>query len=228
MRRKKMMLTCVVFLLAIGAITSIIIYKINEPKNVFEEIYYVEMDAAKSKRYTPLSNTEYFNASASTITDYKKGAFTTETVEEVAKDNAPYTLLVQDVIYMNTTTLFWLPGVKEYDLMQKIVKLEHRFLDHGIDIKIEYRYLLFSDGTVRAPLYDDSKEGLSIQVTGSIEGNNLTTFQEFNVYGIEENRLKDKIDQGLKYFLNYWVDNYAKSKFNHDDFGLYEIVKINR
>jgi len=86
-RRRK---TLLLLLVVICIISGIIAYKNNQPKNVFEEIFYAEMDAAQvndkldqvqkkidsatsktlkknvssgTKRNTPLSNTEYFDVS---------------------------------------------------------------------------------------------------------------------------------------------------------------------
>jgi hypothetical protein len=200
MSRKKVVLLSLVVVCVIGTITALVVNQREEPKNVFEEMYYAEMDAAKlnaslaegqTKQKTPLSNTEYFDETIAAI-DYDGGESTSSTVKELPKEGSPYTLLVADLTHRYTTPPFSFPFEKGYDLMQKIVKIENRFLYHDTDIIIEYWYTLFSDG------YDSfdkkpKKEGLSISVKSVI-----------NV-------------------LNYWIDNYPQSKFSRDDFGMYEI-----
>jgi len=225
MRRKKMMLTCVVFLLAIGAITSIIIYNINEPKNVFEEIYYAEMDAAKSKKktQTPLSNTAYFKETTAKI-DFKERNPQTLSVKELPKNTSPYTLCVEDLTYLNTTSLFWMPGIKDYELLEKSVNITSKFVYHAVEFNIKYHYLLFSDGESDSYYAFPQEKGLYVSVTGSGKGRELITYEDFLAYGIEETELKDRIQEDIGHLLAYWVENYPNSKFSNDKVGGYEII----
>jgi hypothetical protein len=48
MRRKKVILLSLVVVCVIGAITAIVVNQREEPKNVFEEMYYAEMERAKN------------------------------------------------------------------------------------------------------------------------------------------------------------------------------------
>jgi hypothetical protein len=109
-------------------------------------------------------------------------------------------------------------------LKQKMVEIESIFLYREVKIKVRYRYLLSSDGE---SVSDFSKipqdEGLYIFVSGAVNEHELENFEEFSVINVQKAELKEQIERYLVNFLDYWVDNYADSRFKHDDFGTYEI-----
>jgi hypothetical protein len=52
MSRKKVILLSLVVVCLVGTVITIIVNKREEPKNVFEEMYYAEMDAGKERIIT--------------------------------------------------------------------------------------------------------------------------------------------------------------------------------
>jgi hypothetical protein len=95
-RRRKTLVLC---LLSICLISGVIVYKNNQPKNIFEEIYHAEMHAAWWKENTPLSNTEYFKYAVAGYIEYSEGKLTSSTAKEVQKDDSLYTLAATYLTY---------------------------------------------------------------------------------------------------------------------------------
>jgi hypothetical protein len=177
-----------------------------------------------TKRNTPLSNTEYFDVSVANLDD-KGGRLRTRTAKELPKEGSPYAVTAEWRTYRDHRAPIWIPGDKEYDLMQKSVKVENRFWYRDIDVKIQYQYVITREGDFEDTFGNFQEEtGLYISITGVIAGNELTSLEDFAVYDISGAELKERSEKSLENFLNYWVDNYSKSRFNRDDFGQYELV----
>jgi hypothetical protein len=233
MSRKKAVSLSLVVVCVIGAITALVVNQREEPKNVFEEMYYAEMDAAEmnsklaegqTKQKTPLSNTEYFDEVSAEYLDYRAKEFKEVTVKEAPKEASPFTFSAVNPIHMHPKS----PFGQDPRLTQKIVKIESKFLYSDVNIEMNYGYLLFSEGTLE-PLYGFSLDkGLHISFVGTVEGNELNSFEDFQTIGVSETELKERITQDLEHILNYWVDNYRESKFKHGEFGEYEIVGSSR
>jgi hypothetical protein len=226
MSRKKVILLSLVVVCVIGTITALVVNQREEPRNVFEEMYYAEMDAAEmnsklaegqTKQKTPLSNTEYFDETIAAI-DYDGGESTSSIVREVPKEDSRYDLLALYFTIMGEKS----PMGRGPDEVKKIVRIENWFWYQDVKIEIEYHYVLFNGRGFKR--YFD-KEGLSISVGSVINGRNVYGYQDLSSYGIQEDELRKQVEENLTNMLNYWVDNYPQSKFNGDDFGMYEIVK---
>jgi len=250
MRRRKTLILC---LLSICLISGVIVYKNNQPKNIFEEIYEAEMSAAETnctidksqkkiadamsgtskeninsqtKQKTPLSNTEYFNGTDAEMND-KGGRLRIRTVKELPKEGSPYTLTADLLTYIDTRPPFWTPFNKQYDLLQKSVNIGKVSLYRDVELEMQYQYVSLREGEFEGEFSTFQKgEGLYISVRGSIAGHKLTNLEDFADYGLTESELKDKAQQDLDYILNYWVENYPHSKFKHNDFGMFEIVEL--
>jgi len=212
-----MVLILFVFICVVGAIIA---YNWKEPKNVFEEIYAAEMHAAKYKQYTPLSNTEYFDEAIADYVDYNAKRLKSTTVKESPKDTSQYSLGVEFLNHLGEKS----PLGRAPGLRQKSVDIKSRFVYHDIDIKVYYLYILSNEGDAESLKKYVRDEGLSIYITGSFEGTKLRGYKEFASYGIVEDELDDRIKQDLSNILNYWIDNYVNSKFQRDEFGLYEVI----
>jgi len=217
MSRKKVGVLIFLVICLIGGVITI--YKMNEPKNVFEEIYVAEMSAAEQHQNTPLSNTEYFHEAVAVSTDYTGNEFTNLDVKETPKESSPYKLSVAYLTDWGPKSPVWGGN----DLIKKSVKIESVFLYHNVEVEIEYQYILYN-GRVFERFTD--KEGLYISVRGAIPDRKLIGFQDFyTYYGIPEDELGAQVEQNINHILNYWVDNYPESKFKRDDFGTYEIIE---
>jgi len=224
-RSKRILLSGMSIIFIIGAIT---IYKINEQTNVFKEMYHAERNAANSRQNTPLSGTKFFLEIPGRIKE-DDFVFDISSASEYARYSSIATA-PEDyaLIYLRANNktdegigkLFG-GGIR---LREKSVEIGSVFLYRDIQVKIQYVYVLSSRGN--SPSLKE--KGLNISITGYTPGRSLNTFDDFLDYGIQESELKARIDEDLQMMLNYWVDNYPKSKFKHDDFGSFEIVKINR
>lgn len=188
----------------IYAVVAVIVYVTKSPENnVFREIYYAEMNAAEKYQNTPLSGTEYFEETKAEIV--YRGFYT---IYEIAKDDSPYVLSIlfdklKDDIGQDDTS--------------KYVVFDITFSYKDLNLHGSYIYQ-FADKNVL--------EGVYVLVGSVEEKRNFTlkAFTEYFNYGIaEEEELKDKLKSELETFLNYWVDNYPKTKFKNDNFGSYEI-----
>jgi hypothetical protein len=172
------------------------IYRKNEPKNIFEEIYEAEMSAAETnctienvnsqtKQKTPLSNTDYFNGTEAEMND-KGGGLRIRAVKESPKEGSPYTLITESVTYIRTKSVFGnLFG--KVDLTQNNVEIGIVSSYRGVELEIYYRYLLSSDGDSENDFSNiPQNEGLYISITGSSEERILTNLEGFSAYGIQE------------------------------------------
>jgi len=224
-RKKVLFLLSLSLICIIGTITAIILYNgVNESKNVFEEMYYAEMNAAKLHQNTPLSNTEYFDEAPADYVKYKGGKLSTLSVKELPKDSSSYTLVAEDMVYRGDNSPFWSEVFK-----QKILKIDSNFLYRDIIINMQYWYILCNQDNFQGTFYESLKDrGLYVSITAVVNGRRETSLEEFSTYGIKENELSYQITQDLETILKYWVDNYPASKFNTDYFGEYEIVGPNR
>jgi hypothetical protein len=230
--RKKAVLLSLVVVCVIGAITALVVNKREEPRNVFEEMYYAEMDVAEmnsklaegqTKQKTPLSNTEYFDEVDAEYIDYSYRDLRSLSVKESPKEESPYALKIEYVTHRNTESPFSMPGDVEYTLKQKIVQIDSEFFYHGVKIELKYRYIVFREGRYDSvyKVYAE-EEGLYTYYSGSIAGKELTSIEEFSSVGISEEELSSQLQQNLDKILNYWVDNYPNSKFKGNDFGMYD------
>jgi len=223
MSRRRGIFLSLVIICTIGAIT---VHITNEPKNVFEEMYVAEMYAAKYKQWTPLSHTEYFNEAIGAYTEYQSKKVKSSTFTETPKDTSPYKLEAEDKTLRDTKSLFCVPFDKSCGIRQKRIRIDSTFLYRDVKIEIQYQYILFSDGDYKDADYNASKEqGLYIYFSGIVGENRLGDTKDFSTYGIQEGELRERIEEDLSNILNYWVDNYADTKFKHDDFGAYEVVE---
>jgi len=222
MSRRRGIFLSFVIICIIGAIT---VHITNEPKNVFEEMYAAEMYAARWRKKTPLSGTEYFKEREAE-TERQDENFTTVTVKEVSKEHSPYTLEAEYLRHKEFGHISWSALDINHNLIQKILKIESRVTYQNVDINIQYRYILSTEGDFETFLEFEREKGLYIYVMSPIDGMKITGNKGFSVYDIPKSGLREKIEQDLNDILNYWVDNYADTKFKHDDFGAYEIVKF--
>jgi hypothetical protein len=215
-KRRKVVPSLLAVIFIIGGVT---IHKLNEPKHVFEEIYKAEMHAANYKQHTPLSNTEYFKEQVAEYLNYDGGKLKTATVKESPKEDSIYTVEVKHSTRM---------GDGWSAQKQKIVDIDSMFRFRDIDINTHYHYILSSKGSAQGTLFDELMvEGLYVSFANSVSGRRISKYEDFFIYyGITEAELREQIDVNLRHILNYWVDNYADTKFKHDDFGAYEIVKF--
>jgi hypothetical protein len=180
----------------ICVIGGIIVHKINEPKNFFEEIYNAEMYAAERRQQTPLSNTEYFHATPANNSEYSVNKLTEVSIKELPKDNAPFTLEVKRKEYVDKKG-FW----------------------SAADV------LTLRSVTIKSKLEADSQSEaeLSISYAGSVDGRKLKEFEDFAAFGITPLGLRARIEEDLAGIHNYWVDNYPHSRFKRDEVGDYQI-----
>jgi hypothetical protein len=194
----------------------------NKPKNVFEEIYAAEMSAAEQHQNTPLSNTDYFRVSASDYKTYRGRTLETSTAKEGSKDTSPFTIAAEYTTNKDTGYPFWTPFNREYNLIQKLVQIDSEFLYRGLNIEIQYRYIVLKDGGYEG-IFEEfaEEEGFYVYYSGAITGDESISVDDFLAFGISESELEAQIEKNLDNILNYWVDNYSKSKFKHNDFGVY-------
>jgi len=136
MQRSKVIRWALIFLVCICVIGGIIVHKINEPKNFFEEIYNAEMYAAERRQQTPLSNTEYFHATPANNSEYSVNKLTEVSIKELPKDNAPFTLEVKRKEYVDKKG-FWsaadvltLRSVTIKSKLKRIAKVKQSCLFH--------------------------------------------------------------------------------------------------
>jgi len=221
MRERKVKRWAVISLVCICVIGGIIVHKINEPKNLFEEIYNAEMHAAKTRQQTPLSNTEYFHAAPANNRKLSIDKRAEVSIKELPKDNAPFVIEVRRKEYVDKKG-FWSADV----LTVKSVSIKSRFEYYGVDIELEYEYWFPSEG--RGPDTPEEKDRrkepeLSIAYSGSVAGEKLQEFEEFAAFGITPLGLRARIEEDLAEIHNYWVDNYPHSKFKRDEVGDYQI-----
>jgi len=196
--RKKAVLLSLVVVCVIGAITAIVVNQREEPRNVFEEMYYAEMDVAEmnsklaegqTKHKTPLSNTEYFDETIAAI-DYDGGESTSSIVREMPKEDSQYNLLALYVTIKGEKS----PMGGGPDEVKKIVRIENCFWYQDVKIEIEYRYVLFNGRGFKR--YFD-KEGLNISVIGSIPGRLFLGYEKLSAYGIQEDELRKQVEANL-------------------------------
>jgi len=189
-------------------------------------IYAAEMSAAEKKENTPLSNTNYFNASIADYIEYNDRDLTSLTVKESPKENSPYVIEADYVTHRKDNAPFWMPGDKEYDLIRKTVKIETKVWHHDIEIKIHHQYIVFREGKYKGAFREFGKEaGLYIYYSASNAGKELTSFEDFSSLGISEAELREQSEEELNKIFHYWVDNYSESKFKNNDFGEYVIIE---
>jgi len=231
MRRKKVVLLCLVVVCMIGAIITIIVNKKEEPKNVFEEMYAAEMEAAEknaklaegqAKLHTPLSNTEYFEAAVAEYIDYHGTDDTSSRVKELPRESSPYTISVGEFIHMGEKS----PMGRNINSIKKIVSINSSFFYQHVNIEIHYQYVVSSEGKVKKSVKEyEMEDGLYISVKTTIDNRRIFGYEDLSAYGLEEDDLRIQVERNLNHILNYWVDNYPESKFKHDDFGTYEIIE---
>jgi hypothetical protein len=197
----------------------IIAYKNNQPKNIFEEIYNAEMHAAETRQQTPLSNTEYFHAVPANNRNDSIGKRSKVSVKESPKDNSPFTIEANRTRDVKRRSL-WNADV----LTVKNVTVKSKFEYHGVDIELDYFYLLSRDGkTPENPEGIHTEHKLSIAYSGSVAGEKLQEFEEFAAFGITPLGLRARIEENLAGIHNYWVDNYSHSRFKHGEVEDYKI-----
>jgi len=179
----------------------------------------------KKKQHTPLSNTEYFNEAVAEYINYQHGELKSLEVKEFPKESSPYILSALDVTHLYPRSPF---GGHSPALRQKRIRLVSAFVYHDIKLEIHYGYLLSSKGEFEPFENFAKEEGLYISFLGIVDEREWTKIEDLARYGISEMELKEMIKKDLNHLLSYWVDNYAGSKFKHDDFGEYDIVGRNR
>jgi hypothetical protein len=183
----------------------------NEPKNLFEEIYNAEMHAAKTRQQTPLSNTEYFHAAPANNRKLSIDKRAEVSIKELPKDNAPFVIEVRRKEYVDKKG-FWSADV----LTVKNVTIKSKFEYQWVDIELEYLYQLPSEGKYGDIEADSRSEPkLSISYSGSVDGRKLKSYKEFESFGVAQDEL-------IKH--NYWVDNYPHSRFKPVEVGAYSNV----
>jgi len=219
-RRGRVILLFLSVVCVIVVVTVVIVNKKAAPQNLFEEIYEAEMHAARTRQQTVLSDTEYFHRAAANDGDSSIDKRLKVTVKESPKETSPYSIAAMRNEHLDKTGI----GVTSR-LIVKSVEIKSRFEFHGVDIELEYLYIISREGTSSEnPNEPLTQAELIMRYSGSVAGRKIETYEAFESFGIPEVELKQRAVAELAEVHNYWVDNYRDSRLKRDEVDAYNKI----
>lgn len=195
--------------------------KITAPKNIFEEIYKVELQRAEKDQNTVLSGTEYFKAGKATKKEYEdEGGFS---VSESPKSNSPYKLSIGSSASEG--------GLHRQE--SKNVNLNITYIYKDIKFSVQYIYLF--DGGGGNPSV--SGEGLHTSWEASKGEERISSYyssysdtkdlymRTLKKWNVTDTEISSSMENELQSFLEVWFNSYGRSQFSKNNLGIYEQVE---
>lgn len=208
-----------IFLLVIVVgITITTLGKTTVPKNIFEELYEVELHKADKQENVVLSGTEYFKVEKAIVKRQESGSFI---LKETPVLQSPYSLQIGKNVDGG--------GLHRQESKNVVIGISYVF--QTINFSVQYRYLF--DGGGGDPVV--SGEGLHIEWKASKNNDELSSrdllLKEKNYeetlqkWGVTVPEIESETKKELQLFFEMWLNAYPKSRFSKHDLGEYEEVK---